>query len=71
MTCNARKDIDPRALMDVEVQIAASHAHSVRRRQREWCLAQLEWINAKEEVVHNRITDKDRINDQLFVDLRL
>ena len=71
MPRNAGQDVDACTLVDVEVKVTTTHPQGIRGRKGKGCLAQLKGINAEKKVVHNRITDKDSVHNQLLVDLCL
>ena len=71
MTRNAGQHVYPRGGVNVQIQIICPQAQRVRCSQRKGRLAQLKGVNTQQQVVHDRVTDKDRVHDQGLVDLGL
>mmetsp|Transcript_23292 Transcript_23292/g.40284 ORF Transcript_23292/g.40284 Transcript_23292/m.40284 type:complete len:292 (+) Transcript_23292:3707-4582(+) len=71
MARDAGQQVNTGRGVDVEVQIIGAQAHGIGCGQGKRGLTKLEGVDAKKEVVHHRVADKDRIDDQPLVDLRL
>ena len=72
MTGDAGQNIDPRGMVDGgKVQITRIQRQRARGCQRKGRLAQLNRINAQQQMVHDRVADKDQFIDRLGVHLGL
>ena len=69
MARNTRQQIDAGGGVDVQIQVFGPQAQRAGRRQRKGRLAQLKGVNAEQQVVHHRVADKDRIDDQVRRDI--
>lgn len=59
MACDAGQKVDPRRRVHLKVQIPRSQPQRIGRGQRKRGLTQFIGINPKEQVMHDRIADKD------------
>ena len=72
MAGDAGQDIDPCRAVDMgQVQIARIQAERARGGQRKGRLAQFHRINAQQQVMHDRVADKDDLVDRRGLDARL
>ena len=71
MAGDAGQQVDTGRGVDVEIQFSGAQGERIRGGQGKRRLSQFKGINAQEQVVHHRVTDKNRIHDQILVNLGL